>query len=281
MAKPPKGPAQPPLSRRERRAQARYEAPPARTRRAARRVGRPVWQSPAVLVTAAAIVVAVAIIALVRPPATSGDSLVEPPTSYAAELVDGDVLGAATAPVVMQVYADFQCPACRLFVTSELPSLVNDFVRPGTLRIEARDIDILGTGSPNESLELAVGAACAAQQDRYWQFHDLVFWNQGRENKGDHDAEFIASIATAAEVDVAAWSACIGGADLRAAVTAATQAARTAGVNQTPTLVVNGQVIVGVPDYAKLADAIRQAAASAAPVTAAPETAAPSGAFAS
>lgn len=275
MAKQPKGPAQPPLSRRERRAQARYDAPPARARRAGRRPARPVWQSPAVLVTAAAIVVAVAIIAFVRPPESDADTLVEPPTSYAADLVDGDVLGSAAAPVVMQVYADFQCPACKLFVTSQLPSLVNDFVRPGTLRIEARDIDILGTGSPNESLELAVGAVCAAQQDRYWQFHDLVFWNQGRENKGDHDAGFIAGIATAAEVDVSAWSACIGGSDLRNAVTSATQSALDAGINQTPTLVVNGQVLVGVPDYTKLADAIRQAAASAAPATAAPATAAP------
>src|SRR6185369_12492537 len=218
MARQPKQPPRP-QTRRERRAQQRLETPPARTMRAARRAPRPAWQSPAVLVTAAAILIGVAIIAFARPPASStGDTLIEPPTSYTAELVDGDVLGSATAPVVIQLYADFQCPACKLFVTNELPSLVNDFVTPGTLRIEARDIDILGTGSPNESVELAVGAACAAEQGRYWQFHDLVFWNQGRENKGDHNADFIARIATAAELDMTAWNACIGRADLRTAV---------------------------------------------------------------
>jgi protein-disulfide isomerase len=264
MAKQPKRPAQP-LSRRERRAQARYDAPP-KDRGTVRRTARPAWQSPVVLVTVAAVLIGVAIIAFARPPAAAnGDTLIEPPTSYAADLTDGDVLGSASAPVVMQLYADFQCPACKLFVTTQLPALVNDFVKPGTLRIEARDIDILGTGSPNESLELAVGAACAAQQDRYWQFHDLVFWNQGRENKGDHDAAFIAQMATGAEVDEAAWSACIGGTEIRTAVDTATRTAIAAGVNSTPTLVINGQSIVGVPDYAKLADAIRQAAAAAAP----------------
>jgi len=217
-------------------------------------------------VSAAAILIGVAIIAFARPPAAAnGDTLVEPPTSYTADLTDGETLGSASAPVVMEVYADFQCPACKLFVTDQLPTLLNDFVRPGTLRIEARDIDILGTGSPNESQELAVGAACAAEQDRYWQFHDLVFWNQGRENRGDHDAAFIASLATAAEVDRTAWDACITRTDLRAAVDAATQAAAAAGFNRTPTLVINGQTLVGVQDYAKLADLIRQLATGASP----------------
>jgi protein-disulfide isomerase len=217
-------------------------------------------------VTAAAIVIGAVIIALARPPASAnGDTLVEPPTRYTADLTEGDVLGSASAPVVIQLYADFQCPACKLFVTDQLPSLVNEFVRPGTLRIEARDIDILGTGSPNESLELAVGAACAAEQARNWQFHDLVVWNHGRENRGDHNAEFLARVATAAEVDRTAWDACISRADIRSAVDAATQAAVAAGFNRTPTLVVNGQTLVGVQDYAKLADLIRQRAAAASP----------------
>lgn len=276
MARQPRRQPAPPPSRRERRAQARLETPPARVARASRRTTRPAWQSPAGIVTIAAVLIGVAIIAFARPPATStGDTLVELPTSYPAALVDGDAIGAASAPVVMQLYADFQCPACRMFVTNQLPGLVNDFVKPGTLRIEARDIDILGTGSPDESLELAVGAACAAEQDRYWQFHDLVFWNQGRENKGDHSADFIAKVATGAEVDMTAWSSCIGRTDLRTAVTAATRSALAAGVNSTPTLIVNGQSLVGLPDYAKLADLIHQLAASAANASAAPATAAP------
>ena len=253
-----------PLSRRERRAQARLEAPPARRGRNARRAPRSPWQSPPILVTGAAIVLGLAIIAFARPAAsTRGHALVEPPTVYTtSELAAGDVIGSPTAPVVLQLYSDFQCPACRLFVTTELPSLINEFVRPGLLRIEAQDIDILGTGSPNESLELAVGAACAAEQDRYWPFHDLVFWNQGRENKGDHDAAFIADVATAAEVDLAAWNVCAARTDLRQQVAAQTASARSAGINQTPTLVVNGQRSAGVPDYATLAALIRELASA-------------------
>jgi len=237
-----------------------------RTRRTDRSASRSRWQSPFVLVTGAAVLIALAIIAFAsRPTGPSGDTLVQPPISYAADLVDGEMLGSATAPVVIQLYSDFQCPACRQFVTQQLLSLYTEFVKPGIVRIEPHDIDIVGSGSPNESIELAVGAACAAEQDRYWQFHDLVFWNQGRENRGDHNAEFIARVATAAEVDRAAWDACITREDLRTAVDTATRTALSSGIGSTPTLVINGQAAAGVPDYTQLANLIRQLAAEASP----------------
>ena len=258
--------AVPPISRRERRAQERFERPGQQRRRPAHRASRPAWQSPVVLVTAAALVIGIAIIAFARPPATSnGADLITPPTAYAAGLAKGEALGSATAPVVLEVYSDFQCPACKQFVTLQLSRLVSDFVTPGTLRIEARDIDILGKGTPNESLELATGAACAAAQDRYWQFHDYVFWNQGRENRGDHDAAFIARVADAVGVDRTAWDACVALPASRTAITTRTSMAAAAGIRSTPTLVVNGQAFAGVPDYDQLAALIRQLAAGPAP----------------
>jgi protein-disulfide isomerase len=256
----------PPISRRERRAQARLDRPATPRRRSARRAARPVWQSPVVLVTVAALLLGLAVIAFARPSVPTGTAeLVAPRTTYPAALVDGDMVGAATAPVVIQLYSDFQCPACKLFVTTELQRLVSEFVVPGTVRIEAHDIDILGSGSPNESLELAAGAACAAKQGRYWAFHDLVFWNQGRENRGDHDAAFIASVADAAGVDRTAWDACFAGADARQPIDARSSSADAAGIRSTPTLMVNGQAMVGVPDYDQLAALIRQLAAPSTP----------------
>lgn len=263
--------AVPPPSRRERRAQARLEQPAARSRRTPRKQARPVWQSPVVLVSVAAVAIAIAVILFGRPPATTPRAeLVNPPTSYPAALVDGEAVGAAGAPVVLELYADFQCPACRQFAIEQLPRLVSEFVQPGTLRIDARDIDILGTGSPSESLELAAGAACAAEQDRYWQFHDYVFWNQGRENRGDHDDAFIAAVAGQATVDASAFKACMAGEGVRDAIRAATSAAGGAGINSTPTLVVNGQRMVGVPDYAELAALIRSLASPAPAASPAP-----------
>jgi protein-disulfide isomerase len=257
----------PPMTRRERRAQARLERPAApRNRPTRRQQPKPMWQSPVVMVTGAALLLGIAVIAFARPPASNnGAELNVPATSYTADMTDGDTMGSASAPVVLQLYSDFQCPACKAFVTQLLPSLVNDFVKPGTLRIEAQDLDFLGRGNPNESQELAAGAACAAEQDRYWQFHDYVFWNQLRENQGDYTKAFIERIADASGVDRTAWDACFARNDVRPPIAARTSAAVADGISSTPTLVVNGQRSVGVPKYDDLATQIRQLASSPAP----------------
>ncbi len=252
-----------PETRRERRAQARLE--PRQPRRTARRATRrPAWQSPLFLTTAGALLVGAMLVVFALPkPSSPAAELVVPPVGYPAEQLDGTALGRSDAPVVIQLYADFQCPACKLFVTTELHRLVDDFVTPGIVRIEAQDIAILGTGQPDESLELAAGAACAADQGRYWQFHDLVFWNQGRENKGDHSAAFLGRVADGAGIDRQAWDACFAGNDVRPPITSRTNVAMGQGVRSTPTLVVNGQPVVGVPSYDQLAGLIRSLASAA------------------
>jgi protein-disulfide isomerase len=259
----PTNPPAAPITRRSRRAQARLDAPPDRIR-ARRPTRRPAWQSPIALVSAAAVVVgAILVLVATRPSAGTAGQLRMPTTAYPASLTDGETVGSKSAPVVIELFADFQCPACKQFVTTELPLLMTDFVQPGVVRIEAIDIDIRGAGNPDESLELAAGAYCAAQQNRYWQFHDLVFWNQGRENQGDHNVAFIANVAAQAGVDVAAWTTCDQRTDIRKPIKDRTRTAFTQGINSTPTLRINGQALIGVPNYTQLSALITQLAANA------------------
>jgi len=256
-------------SRRERRAKARYERP-AQPRRSSprRQQPKPAWQSPVVLTTLGAVVIGLVVIVFASGVLNGGGrsaDLETPPTSYAGLTVSDASVGTANAPVVMQVYSDFQCPACKLFITTELPSLLRDFVQPGLLRIESKDIDVIDRNGSTESLELAAGATCAAEQGKYWQFHDLVFWNQGGENKGDHNAAFIDRVATAAELDLNAFHTCQARTDIRQPIKDRTTAAEAAGITATPTLVVNGQTITGVPQYDQLHSLITQLLASASP----------------
>ncbi len=230
---------------------------------------RPWWQSPLVLVTGAAVLVAIVVIVVNGlPKAKTTGELIVPQTSYPANLTEGEKLGSATAPVVMEIYSDFQCPFCARLVKEQLGRYIADFVTPGTLRIEAKDIDILGGGAStdNESLDLAVGARCAGEQDRYWQFHDVAFWNQQTENTGANTPAFIARIADAAGVDRTKWDACIARDDVRQAVIDTTKASRQLGISSTPTLRINGQLVrAGVPDYDSVAAGIRALAAAASP----------------
>jgi protein-disulfide isomerase len=257
---------QPALARRERRAQERLE----RSQRERPTVGRskarrPAWQSPFAIVSVGALAIALVVILLNQKATTPAGQLITPPVSYAGATVSGQSLGSATAPVVLAVYSDFQCPFCGQFVRQQFGTLKTDFVDKGILRIETHDLSFLGRGSPNESEELAIGARCAATQGKYWPFHDYVFWNQQPENSGAYTADYIASLATAAGLDMSTWNACLAGSAAKAAVAAETSAAQGLGVSSTPTISLNGGALVaGVPSASTLADQIRQLAAAAA-----------------
>lgn len=266
--------AQPPLTRRERRTQERQDRDPRERPRITRpATKRPVWRSPLVLMTAAAVVVAGAVIFLNQKPqpTTTGGDLFSPPIVYAADIVNGESLGKADAPVVLEVYSDFQCPVCARFVREQFPTLKTQLVDTGMLRIESRDIAILGVGAGNESIELATGARCAAVQGKYWSYHDFIFWNQGAENQGDHNPAYLAAIANRVGVDRTAWDACMTDDTVRTSIQADTGAALRAGINSTPTLVLNGGTpAAGLPDANALITLIQQLAATSTSAPAAP-----------
>ena len=103
------------LSRRQRRALERSERLRDRTRTRAP-LRRPVWRSPIALVSLGAVALAVVAIAALasKPPPSDGEILV-PAMSYPEALVDAEAVGRGDAPVVIEVYSDFQCPVCGRF----------------------------------------------------------------------------------------------------------------------------------------------------------------------
>jgi protein-disulfide isomerase len=192
-----------------------------------------------------------------RPPSVVSINPGSPSTVVPASLVDGQALGMPDAPVVMEVYGDFQCPICGQFAREYLPRLVDEFVATGALRIVDRPIAFLGTGTPDESVDAAVGAVCAARQERYWPFHDLLYANQHGENRGAFARDRLRRIAGSAGLDLSAYDGCVAGSSVSDGVRAATEGAATIGVNSTPTFVVNGQTLVGLVPYEQLAAMIR------------------------
>jgi protein-disulfide isomerase len=209
-------------------------------------------------------VVAVLLVVQGAAPRTIDVAGLQPPLSVApAELADGRALGKADAPVTLEVWSDFQCPACGQLAETVEPLLVREYVTDGTLRIVLRDAAFQGQrsgSSYDESVEAAAGARCAADQNLYWPFHNWLFANQVGENQGAFRDERLRGIATSAGLDVVAWDACRATGEQQAAVRAETQEALGNGVNATPTMVLNGQVIVGLKSAEELGGLIEAAA---------------------
>ena len=261
--------ASPPQTRRERRAaeRARGERPGRRSRTSDARRGSPILRITTLVgIVALALVGTLVVLQGSGPGSVDAAGLEHPAAVTPLELAADRSLGRADAPVTLDVWSDFQCPACGQFARTVVPSLIREYVTPGTLRIVYHDAAFQGKragGSYDESVEAAAGARCAASIGAYWTLHDWLFANQSGENDGAFADARLRGIATSAGLDLAAWDACRATGEQQAAVRSETGQAVTLGVNATPTMFLNGETIVGLRSASELGAKIEAAAAAA------------------
>ncbi len=187
--------------------------------------------------------------------APAATDLATPVHTAPPELAADRVLGRADAPATLEIWEDFQCPACAQFTRTVEPQLIDRFVAPGTLKIVFHDFAFIG----DESIDAAVGARCAGNEGRFWPFHDLLFANQRGENRGAFSRDRLHAIAEVAGLDGAAFEACLSDDAPRQATLHETADGRRLGVQATPTLMVGGETFEGVPSWDRLVAAIRAA----------------------
>jgi len=136
-------------TRRERRRAGRRER---QVRRQQPPPGRPGWASPTVLITGGALLVGAVVIAFAvltqGGGGNAGGDLVAPSRPVpAGVVVDGATMGVAEAPVTLDVWSDFQCPACGVFARDSETLIRETFVPDGTLRIVHHDAAFQGRRS--------------------------------------------------------------------------------------------------------------------------------------
>ena len=158
-------------------------------------------------------------------------------------------LGAAEAPVTLELWSDYQCPACGAFTRTMEPALVEDYVVPGKVKIVYRDLSFLGA----ESASAAIAARAALPTNAFWAFHDYLFANQSGEQLGAFSQARLEAIASAIGMDVTLFRAAQADPTIRQAVAEVARQGSQMGIAQTPTLVINGQRLTGTPSsYAAL-----------------------------
>lgn len=147
----------------------------------------------------------------------------------------GAVLGDPSAAVTLFEYGDLQCPTCASFAQEELPGLIRSYVRSGEVRIVFRPLDIIGP----DSLQAARMALAFGNQDRLWQFVDLMYKNQGAENSAYVTSTYLKALGDAipgANVDRAL--AARGSPSVSAAIARASAQAHRLGLTGTPSFTI-------------------------------------------
>lgn len=145
---------------------------------------------------------------------------------------DGNVLGDPDAPVTMIEYADFECPYCGMWARDTFPALVDEYVRPGKVKVVYNGLAFLS----EDSVEALQAAESARKQTKLWNLTDLIYNNQGAEGSGWVTDDFLRSMGEAIPgLDVDAMMDGRQSPEVTSAMAESQQAAVAAGINSTPT----------------------------------------------
>ena len=177
-----------------------------------------------------------------------------------AAWIDGKSLGDPNAPVVVQLWEDFVCPACQQFTRTVEPQLINDFVKAGTARLEFHQFP-LSQHAPG-ALMAANASECAADQNMFWPYQDRVF--QAAESRGQAGLVFdeLVKHAEATGLDTDQFKTCMNSLQFDNDIAQSLTETQQLGLSSTPSILVNGVLAENPFDYNALKAQIDAAAAN-------------------
>ncbi len=157
------------------------------------------------------------------------------PLRFDVNAADRPSLGPASAPVLLVVFSDFQCPYCKRFsaavkeVTKEYGDKIHLVFRQFPL-----------TNIHANAQRAAEASLCADAQGHFWEMHDLLFQNQN--SLRDED---LRSKANQLGLNMTAFNSCLDSKRFGGKVNEDVRAGSAAGVEGTPAMFINGRFLYG------------------------------------
>lgn len=162
-------------------------------------------------------------------------SLDDPSSRFAVSAVEDDPTMGADDPIVTIIeFSDFNCSYCGRWANSTLYPLVEKY--GDRVRFVYRDYPILA----DSSLTAALAAQCAQDQGKFWDYHNILFSNQGRFSRDN-----LVSYAAQLEMDTDEFGLCLDEQRHLSRVAGDYQVAQGLGVRGTPAFFINGRPISG------------------------------------
>lgn len=192
------------------------------------------------IISLVAIVAAILLIAPSLKPAQTVATAEPNPRPRAQGLTMGD----PNAPVKVVEFSDFQCPYCKQFAEQSEQNIVINYVIPGRIQVEFKSFAFLDDfSSGRESKNAAEAAYCASDQNKFWEYHDILFANQEGENQGAFTKDRLMAFGEKIGLDMTLFRSCYDSGKYRQQVTDDREFGSSKGVNSTPSFTVNGKLV--------------------------------------
>jgi protein-disulfide isomerase len=186
---------------------------------------------------------------------------------------NGIVVGRSDAPVTVEFYEDFQCPACEALETST-GSTINKLIDAGKMKAVYHMMSFIGP----DSVRAANAGAAAADAGKFKAYHDVLYANQPAENSGGFTNDRLIELGKRAGLTSTAFADAVRSGKYDGFVAKVGDTASKRGVTSTPTVLLNGTQLQGdqlTPDgftaaITKAAGSAGTAGATGAPTPTAP-----------
>ncbi len=168
-------------------------------------------------------------------------------------------LGNPDAPIVIEEFSDFGCTHCADFALETKKLIEEEYVKTGQVYFVFHSVG--GLLNAPATFQAAEAAYCAGDQDALWQFHDLLFANQGKlflNGIGDL-SKTMTTFAEMLDLDTNQFDACLAEGKYQT-LTANDQALATEnGITGTPSFLINGVLLKGNQPFENFQTAIADA----------------------
>lgn len=161
-------------------------------------------------------------------------------SSASASLVDNDPsFGPEDAPITIVEFSDFYCGFCTRFATETLPLLQEQYGEQ--IRFVYRDLPIIGG---QVSFDAAIAGNCAYDQGKFWEFHNLIFANNGA-----RDRDTFIAFSGELGMDPEAFAVCLDDTAKQEEVTLDYLDGQALGIQGTPAFFINGRSVSGAQPF--------------------------------
>ena len=175
--------------------------------------------------------------------ALNGDPVVATPRTYTAK-IDGVHLGDPNAPVKVVAYEDFRCSSCLAYTENIEPGLIQNYVDTGKVYYTYAFFLVIDSNDGADASRRAANASlCAAEQNKFWPYHDVLYANQIDESANWFTDQRLAKMAQNVGLDMNAFNQCYSAKKYDAEVVKSMNEAIGLKATGTPSIVVDGTLI--------------------------------------
>jgi len=214
--------------------------------RTRRRKKRKQQQITIVLIVAGVILLmaAVLMMPMIRNSLTTVGAFAKPELK-SRPFTDANRAGIPDAPVTIEIFSDFGCGHCANFGLNTGNEIFEKYVAMGQVYIIYNSVGSL-LGHPS-SISTIEAAYCAGDQNMFWQYHDLIYANQVSlfANVNQKIDKTLVAFAEYLSMDIEEFESCIDSNKYDDEISEDFSQAVQAGVNSTPSFIINGKKYVG------------------------------------